>query len=435
MHYYSDTIAYYDKKQELSMAKDNTAFFKVKNSWSTIKDELLKCYLAPYFQKLLFTGKPIYYVDCFAGKGKFEDGNPGSPLIALQIRKDCLERTRKAGTVNGIQACFIDLNHAQELQQNIAAYQPPDDMPDVISGKYEDNIRNLLSNKRDYNVFLYIDPYGIKALDTQLFDSFQDYGFNSFEMLINFNSFGFFRDACRVKSVDCRNDEALTELSDIVEYEPTAVDTSQQSQDMLSRIADGNYWEAIVDDFRNHKIDGYKAEQRLSEEYKKRLKLRYHYVLDMPIRLKSGQRPKYRMIHVCDHEDGCFLMAQNMQKRKDELFLNIQQEGQLSLFDLVPEMATSVEGDFITKSEAEERLRNFLSNKPQLISITKLLAEFVNDNGLICDFKLIHDILAEWQNNGVVDIIRNPSQTKTGTVSKFWDEKGSQTVTIRRIKA
>ena len=52
-------------------------------------------------------------------------------------------------------------------------------------------ILDILKNKRGQNVFLYIDPYGIRALDTALFDKFQTYGFNSFEMLINFNSFGF----------------------------------------------------------------------------------------------------------------------------------------------------------------------------------------------------------------------------------------------------
>ena len=46
------------------------------------------------------------------------------------------------------------------------------------------------------------------------------------------------------------------------------------------------------------------------------IKQNFRYVLDMPIRMKPDQRPKYRMVHVSDHEDGCFLMAQNMQKRK-----------------------------------------------------------------------------------------------------------------------
>ena len=50
------------------MAKKNDDFFKEKKSWSMVKDELLKCYLKPYFQKILHTHHTIVYVDCFAGK-------------------------------------------------------------------------------------------------------------------------------------------------------------------------------------------------------------------------------------------------------------------------------------------------------------------------------------------------------------------------------
>lgn len=52
------------------MSKNNSDFFKVKNDWSLIKDKLLGCYLMPYFQKVLATGKTICYVDCFSGKGR-----------------------------------------------------------------------------------------------------------------------------------------------------------------------------------------------------------------------------------------------------------------------------------------------------------------------------------------------------------------------------
>ncbi|MFC2638325.1 MAG: hypothetical protein ACFN0X_05345 [Mitsuokella sp.] len=67
------------------MAKKNDDFFVEKKPWSKVKDELLGCYLKPYVAKILHTRKPLAYVDCFAGKGKFDDGNPGSPLIALDV--------------------------------------------------------------------------------------------------------------------------------------------------------------------------------------------------------------------------------------------------------------------------------------------------------------------------------------------------------------
>jgi len=418
------------------MSKDNSDFFKVKNEWSLIKDRLLGCYLTPYMQKVLKTQKKICYVDCFSGKGKFEDNQPGSPMIALQIRDDCLNKTKlRIDKSAAIDMTFIDLNYASDLAVNLAPFQNAYGTPNVVSGKYEDKILDILKDKRGQNVFLYIDPYGIRALDIGLFDKFNALGFNTFEMLINFNSFGFFRDACRVMSVSFENDTALQGLEDLVEYEPTSVGANDQSAKMLSGIAGGDYWRDIVRDYKDKKIDGYQAEQRLSTEYKKRLKTRYKYVLDMPIRLKAGQRPKYRMIHVCDHEDGCFLMAQNMQSRKDELYTNIQNRGQFSLFDMMSDFAQSTEGEWHTKDEVTDMVRETLKNSPKEIGITKFLAGFVNEYGLICEFKMIHDILDELSNAGIIAITRNPSKTPTGRVSAFWEEKGSNTVTIRRLGA
>ena len=96
------------------MAKKNDDFFVEKKAWSVVKDELLGCYFKPYVQKILFTHRPLVYVDCFAGKGKFEDGNPGSPLIALDIMDKCCEATTLQQKPT-IEATFIDLNYADEL--------------------------------------------------------------------------------------------------------------------------------------------------------------------------------------------------------------------------------------------------------------------------------------------------------------------------------
>lgn len=414
------------------MSKNNSDFFKAKNEWSVIKDRLLGCYLTPYFQKVLLTGKPIYYVDCFAGKGKFEDGNDGSPLIALRIREDCLKKTSKKEKYGAIETCFIDMNHAADLGVNIASIAPSYDAPTIVSGKYEENIIKCLQSKRGYNVFLYIDPYGIKALDSGMFDSFKTLGFNTFEMLINFNSFGFFRDACRVMQVNCQNDTALQGLDELVEYDPTSVDANTQSELLLTGIAGGEYWKSIVLDYQDKKINGYQAEQRLSTEYKKMLKQRYSYVLDMPIRLKAGQRPKYRMIHVCDHEAGCFLMAQNMQKRKDELFITIQQQRQMTIFDLGTLGSSSVEGDTYTKDQIADKVRSHIAALPQQMGITKFLATFVNEYGLLCEFKMIYEILDELATEGAIQIVRSPQETQTGRITTFWEEKKNQSVTIWR---
>ena len=417
------------------MAKKNDDFFVEKKPWSRVKDELLDCYLKPYVAKILHTRKPLVYVDCFAGKGKFDDGNPGSPLIALDIFQKGLAETKIDGKAQ-IGAAFIDLNYAADLRTNLASYSNYYGIPNIVSGKYEEKIIDILKNKKGQNVFLYIDPYGIRALDTALFDKFQAMGFHSFEMLINFNSFGFFRDACRVMAVDYKNDSALQDLDDLVEYDPTSVVTLDKPVDMLSNIAGGDYWKAIVQDYKEKRIDGYKAEQRLSTEYKQRLKKRYSYVLDMPIRLKAGNRPKYRMIHACDHEDGCFLMAQNIQNRKDELYTNIQTGGQMSLFDIMPGVSQSVEGEWILREEVKQKIQDSIEKVGTDIGITRFIAAFVNDNGLICNFDLIYEILKELEQERKIWIDRNPAfSERAKRPSTFMTEDKNKTVTIRRLKA
>ena len=414
------------------MSKNQSDFFKHKNDWSEIKDRLLQGYLPQYFQKLLTSNRTTYYVDCFAGKGKFDDGKSGSPLIALEIIDNCLRQSKTHPSRDRIKTCFIELNYAVDLKKNISSFPHICEDPEIISGKFEENIRGKLKGKRGQNVFLYIDPYGIKALDSSLFYEFQTYGFASFEMLINFNSFGFFRDACRALKVDVSHDEAFQSLEDLVEYDPSEVQATQQSQNLLTTVAGGDYWKAIVNDYNRGLINGYQAERRLSTEYKQHLKQKYTYVLDMPICFKPGQRPKYRMIHVCDHQDGCFLMAENMQRRKDELFTNIQQGGQLSLFDITPEYTSTVEGDILTESDIEAMVKASILHSGQDTRITEFLAKFCNEYGVVCPFSMIHTILGKFESNGEINIIREPALSKTGASRRFWDEKDGKKVIIRR---
>lgn len=385
----------------------------------------------PYFQKLLISGKPIFYVDCFAGKGKFDDGTAGSPLIALDVREKALSSSRRTDLSGAIQTCFIELNHADDLQKNINNVSVSYDSPVVIPGAYEQKIESILQDKMNQNVFLYIDPYGIKALDSNLFDRFKSFGFSTFEMLINFNSFGFFRDACSVMKVDVSQDEAFADLNDLVEYEATKVRADKQSADLLTNIAGGDYWKKIVEDYNAKKLDGYQAEKRLSTEYKKRLRQDYRYVLDLPIRLKPNQRPKYRMIHTCNHKDGCYLMAANMVKRKDELFLNVQNDGQISLFDLGSSLTRSVEGDVVTREDVKKYIRELMQHRMDR-SLTEFMAEFYTEFGVICDFKMIQAALQELENEGELEIIRTPETTTQGRKSTFWEEKGNNKMTIRR---
>lgn len=149
--------------------------------------------------------------------------------------RDCLSRTQVEQC--SIAPYFIDLNYAEDLRKNIATYKVPD--KNIVSGKYEDEIKNILSGKEGSNLFPYIDPYGIKALNHRFFDEFANSKkYNSVELLINLNSFGFIREGCRVLGVNFGDEEVL---EDLVEYETTKLEQNEKSVSLLDEIAGGDY--------------------------------------------------------------------------------------------------------------------------------------------------------------------------------------------------
>lgn len=177
---------------------------------------MLGYYLKPYFQKILLTKHPVTYVDCFAGAGKFNDGTDGSPLIALKVISDVLAQSKIANTE--IKSCFIEAHHYDQLNKNLECYSNTQ----VVSGKFEKNIGKILRNNLHRNIFLYIDPYGVKELDFEFIGSLAKESFYSMELLLNFNSVGFLRVAFKAFGIDFKNENDLLEEYDDSLPEPSA---------------------------------------------------------------------------------------------------------------------------------------------------------------------------------------------------------------------
>ena len=167
-------------------------FFKEKKAWSVLKDEVLDYYLVPYIAKILRTGKPLVIIDCFAGKGKFDNGQNGSPLIIAEHMKGNIQKTP---TLSGnLKGTFIEKKYSAELRRNLSGYSNTA----ILEGTFEENLQKILSLDKNSNIFLYVDPYGIKSLTLSLFNQIKDRNFFSLEMLMNFNSAGFLREGCRL---------------------------------------------------------------------------------------------------------------------------------------------------------------------------------------------------------------------------------------------
>ncbi len=117
-------------------------FFARKRAWSQLKDEILACYLTLYIAKLLKTRGQIIIADCFAGKGRFDDGKDGSPIIIASAIADALERNPSVD----IEGVFVEKKYFPDLTKNLEGYKLRRTIRgrsytfDIIDGAHESSV-------------------------------------------------------------------------------------------------------------------------------------------------------------------------------------------------------------------------------------------------------------------------------------------------------
>ena len=311
---------------------------------------------------------------------------------------------------------YLGLNHEGEpiFIQNIDC-DFKDSLPALVGVLDKQNVHNC-------NLFCYIDPFGIKDINADVLKFATDKHFTSSELLINFNSFGFFRVACamkgyKIKEKDIRDAEGF---DNGINKELKSVSETGK-YDMLNGVMGTDSWMQIIDDYYESKINGYEAEAKISHLYKKQLreKLKYKYVLDILIRKNESSPPKYRMLYATNHEDGAVIMGNSMRKRKEHLHL-IHSQGQRDLFG---------EEDLSTTAD------DILNNVCELLSsdaekrLSKLEAEYYDKYEIT--YKKMPKILSELEKTGKIKVRREPAFTEKGRPRKFTTESEGNKVFIR----
>ena len=128
------------------------------------KHEILDRYLGAWFAILGSANRRIVYLDGFCGPGRYLDGEPGSPIIAL--KKAMSHQARLSNTE--LVFLFIDerADRVEYLRQEIDLLAPPSNFRiDVREGELGTVVAQLLAylggrNSRLAPTFAFIDPFG-----------------------------------------------------------------------------------------------------------------------------------------------------------------------------------------------------------------------------------------------------------------------------------
>jgi three-Cys-motif partner protein len=167
--------------------KHHTQFFEEATTHSRVKLRIYSTYLKPWTAKLgraVPRGGTIWVVDGFAGPGRYRDGHPGSPEIAMKRSREIAET--EAGRYR-LQCLFGDRKAANRSALTALAAKYPESSPPILSGNFWDRISDVRSFIGESPTLLFVDPYGLLDIDFKQLEGLTK-GLPKLDMIINFRS-------------------------------------------------------------------------------------------------------------------------------------------------------------------------------------------------------------------------------------------------------
>jgi len=219
--------------------KADKSFFLRKREWSKRKDEILRCYLPPYLRKVAKLGRPIFIVDAFAGRGMFEDGTPGSPVIICQCVKAALDK----GLSVTVSVVCVEPN--EELFAGLKKTISEFSFATPRQGRFQECITDFEKQARDHSTFLYVDPWTVEGLKWRYLDRIFQHltsSGTSIEILLNFQADIFAR--MGLSALRLATPELDPGIGDSDEIDAPMAESP--SIERLNDFAGGNWWQQIL---------------------------------------------------------------------------------------------------------------------------------------------------------------------------------------------
>lgn len=136
---------------------------------TAIKHQVLEHYLKAY-GIILTRGNntglrtSLHYIDGFGGRGVYEGGEPGSPIIAMKVA-DMLANDSGGKAVLKVHAIELDSENHASLDECIRATKAecPGAVVDLRHGSFVENIDEIMGSLGEYeHAFVFIDPFGYR---------------------------------------------------------------------------------------------------------------------------------------------------------------------------------------------------------------------------------------------------------------------------------
>jgi three-Cys-motif partner protein len=296
---------------------NNDDFFDTPKSWSWLKYKILDYYVREYFHKVnLHYKTSAFAADLFAGAGKFDTGEDGSPIII----------SRYADQANSIYNLKNQVVLAEawppffrELQKNVKEFVDKG-VVQFIEGEAADAGSRLIEIiPAEMPLFMFLDPFGIKGLSMKLINQIFDRAKSeSTEILINFNEKSLRRRIGVARNVDSGDGRSRK--------------LALSACELLDDALGSNWWKEIIE---NQALTEQEQDNAIVERYVAGYRKGFKFVGTMPItKGYPNEQVKYHLIFGSRSVVAFELMNNSMQQGSQDFFLKIAgQEARGTLFE------------------------------------------------------------------------------------------------------
>lgn len=266
-------------------------FFRERKAQAVFKHAILARYPVVFASKTGL-GRPVFFLDGYAGRGEYDDGTPGSPLLLAQ-------KANRVGSFRQVTGVYVerDAEDYRNLKRVMAEQGRPHDL--VLGGDLQELLPEILAAARGAALFAFLDPFGTALDRDRLVGQLLNRpGTPPTEVLLHISI-----------STVARMGGLLRKRRD--EGKPLSA-ADEKTIAHANRFLGGTWWQ-------NHfePVAGVKDQRRATDaaltvaaEYQAGIRRAARCKsLSMPIRHKPNQLPKYLLVLFTRHVDGLWWFA------------------------------------------------------------------------------------------------------------------------------
>lgn len=333
---------------------------------SVFKHDLLKRYL-PQFGGMTGTrshDKRVVYLDGYAGEGRYENREPASGEIALQVAEDL---STNAGIT--LECFFSEAQHKSfdRLREVVQQYQARSVRAHAHRGEVDDVLDQVVERAAREPLFLFLDPCGLVLPQDRLVDVLARKRRGTWpptELLMNFSMMAVWRLGGHVRSPK-GNEKSLRRFDD---------------------VCGGNWWrEYFADAVASRDKDGAAEDaiEAVAAEYSTRLAERTGMLVQsVPVSHSPHKRPVYRLVFATRRSHGLWVFGDTVARARAEWWKTLEEREDNALFSMAPDPQ---EIEAKAKPEIAENLAKLLASGREITLVDHPLEIFGSYYGQVTE--------------------------------------------------